>query len=281
MLYIVLVISGILLVVANLIVFRAREPVGKTASLCLAVALGPFFVSCVLPMVAFQGLLLALSVIVWKNSGRGPSYFLRLSCVATLIAFVMAGWLVWKSESEAARLRSLYPYESMEARLPEPRRDPNQNSLTAAAVARLGRVEDEIREIAPCSAICNWRGCTTTRSSGSSTAPDLVFPVCREGPTNGCSLRRSVKSRHLSNRARAWLRPGRPASTKGRRPATNTCWGRYMKTASGTLSLPRASATPRTAGTWRGSYRTGFVRCPGRLLTRQNRTRRPGRPGAP
>jgi hypothetical protein len=149
MLYFVLVISTFLLVVANLIVFRTREPVGKTASLCVAVAVGPFFVSCVLPMVAFQGLFLALAVIVWKNSGRDPSYFLRLSCVATFIAFVMAGWLVWKSESEAARLQSLYPYESMEERLPEPRRDPNQNPLTAATVSRLDRVEDEISRDRP------------------------------------------------------------------------------------------------------------------------------------
>ena len=228
-------------------------------------------------MVAFQGLLLALSVIVWKNSGRGPSYFLRLSCVATLIALVMAGWLVWKSESEAARLRSLYPYESMEARLPEPRRDPDQNSLTAAAVASRSRGGRDLanRPLFRDLQLARLHDDAVQRFIDST---GFGFSRMPRGPTNGCSLRRSVKSRHLSNRARAWLRPGRPASTKGRRPATNPCWGRSMKTASGTLSLPRASATPRTAGTWRGSYRTGFVRCPGRLLTRQNRTRRPGRP---
>jgi len=146
MLYIVVVVSTLLLLVANLIVFRARKPVGKTVSLCLVMALGPFFLACVMPLVAIQGLLLTAAVVLWRNSGRGPSYFLGLSCGTTLIACVIAGSLVWKFERESAQLRSLYPFESMEVRLPVPRRDRHQHPPTAAAALRLDRVEDEIQD---------------------------------------------------------------------------------------------------------------------------------------
>ena len=265
MLYIVLVISGILLVVANLIVFRAREPVGKTASLCLAVALGPFFVSCVLPMVAFQGLLLALSVIVWKNSGRGPSYFLRLSCVATLIALVMAGWLVWKSESEAARLRSLYPYESMEARLPEPRRDANQNSLTAAAVARLGRVEDEISRDRPLFRdlqLARLHDDAVQRFTESSAGSGFsVWP--RRPQRIGCWATLPVRSRHLlQTRARSVTSdPWSPRRARsGRRGhGRSHCWGGCLKTAWRNFRLLLAGLGLRQGPPARGGVRTAPV----------------------
>jgi hypothetical protein len=146
MLYAVVIISTFLLLVANLIVFRARAPVGKTASFCLAIALGPFFVACVMPLVAVQGLLLALAVIIWRNSGRGPSYFLKLSCAATLVAYVIAGWLVFQSEREGARLRGMFPFDSMEARVPITARSPQQKPLAAATLSRLDRVEDAIQQ---------------------------------------------------------------------------------------------------------------------------------------
>jgi hypothetical protein len=145
LLYIVVVVSALLLVVTNLIVYRARKPVGKTARFWAAMALGPFFLACVMPLVAIQVLLLAVATIIWRNSGRGPSYFLRLSCGATLIAYVMAGWLVWKSETEFARLRRFYPFVSMEARVPLIRRGPSQKSITVATAERLGRVEQRIQ----------------------------------------------------------------------------------------------------------------------------------------
>ncbi len=146
MVYIVVVVSTILLLVANLIVFRTRRPVGKTAGFSLAMAVGPALLAFVMPLAAIQGLVLMVAVVLWRNSGRGPSYFLGLSCGATLIACGVAGCLVWKFEREAAEFRSLYPVESIESRLPLAPRHPHPNQLTAAPALRLDRVEDEIQQ---------------------------------------------------------------------------------------------------------------------------------------
>jgi len=146
MLIISLIVSVILLLAANWFVIRARHPVGKTIGLSLGLALGPVFLMFVLPTVALQGLLISAAVIAWRFSGRGPAFFLRLSCGATLVAYGFASWMAWEGEREYARLRALYPYESMEARLPAPKRQTREVSLTAGARDRLDRVEAEITE---------------------------------------------------------------------------------------------------------------------------------------
>jgi hypothetical protein len=144
MLYMSLLVSAFLFLVANLIVFRARKPVGKTVGFCAALALGPFFMMCVLPPVAIQGLLLALAVVGWWISRRGPLLFLRLSCAATLVAYGIAGRIAWQDLRENARLRDRYPYESMDERLPVPKRDPHQAVLSPTTAGRLSRLEETI-----------------------------------------------------------------------------------------------------------------------------------------
>jgi hypothetical protein len=79
-----LIVSSLLMLATNWFVFRARQPVTKTILLCLAVTFGPIFMMFALPAVAFQGLLLVISVVVWGGSRRGPRFFLKLSGAATL-----------------------------------------------------------------------------------------------------------------------------------------------------------------------------------------------------
>jgi len=145
-LYISLIMSAILLLAANWFVFRSRAPVGKTIGLSVGLAIAPFLLLCVLPTVALQGLLLSAAVIAWRVSGRGRLFFLRLSCGATLVSYALAGWMAWEGEREYARLRAVYPYESMEARLPAPKPNTREVRLTAGASDRLDRVEAEINE---------------------------------------------------------------------------------------------------------------------------------------
>jgi len=54
--------------------------------------------------------------------------------------------MAWEGEREYARLRALYPYESMEARLPAPKPNTRELPLSAGARDRLDRVEAEINE---------------------------------------------------------------------------------------------------------------------------------------
>src|SRR5258708_7015748 len=146
MLFISLILSALLLLIANGSAWRARH--AGTTILCssLAFMVGPFFLMCVLPAVALQALLLCGVTIVWRATHRGPSFFLTLSCGATLVAYGLSGMLVLESEREYARLRVRYPYESMEGRLPPPRAVPGGTPLLPAAAQRLSRLEEEIPE---------------------------------------------------------------------------------------------------------------------------------------
>jgi hypothetical protein len=143
-LYVSLIGSSLLLLAVNGIVFRARHPVAPTVALSLSLSVGPCFLFCLLPPVAMQGLLLCGCVILWRLSQRGPSFFLALSGGATVVAYGIAGFWALESQREYARLRDRYPYESMEARLPEPKPDPRQAPLAPDEALRLTRMEEEI-----------------------------------------------------------------------------------------------------------------------------------------
>lgn len=146
MLFISLIASAVLLIAANRIVYRARNPVAKTIGLSLGLSFGPLVVMCLLPTLAIQGLLLGLTVITWRISGRGPATFLRLSCGATFAAYVIGTLMAWTGERESARLRGMYPYQSMEEMVPPPRPAFRDAPLVPAAVGRLEQLEAEIGE---------------------------------------------------------------------------------------------------------------------------------------
>jgi hypothetical protein len=97
------------------------------------------------PVVALQGILFVVASYVWRVSRRGPSSFLSLSCGATLIAYGLLAMVVLPSLREFGRLRALYPYESMEERLPV-KTAPISLTLSAPATERLVRLEAEIPE---------------------------------------------------------------------------------------------------------------------------------------
>jgi len=147
MLIISLILSVLLLLGSNWIVFRAQKQVAKTVGLSMAFVLAPFFLMCILPpVVTVQGLLFSLCVIFMRNSPRGPFFFLKFSCAATVVAYAIAGSAAWRETREFARLRSLHPYESMVERVPEPRSGSRERPLSAAAALRLVRFETEIRD---------------------------------------------------------------------------------------------------------------------------------------
>jgi hypothetical protein len=146
MLIISLILSALLLLGSNWIVFRARKRVAKTVGFSLAFVLAPFFLMCILPAVAVQGLLFSLGVIFTRNSARGPFFFLKFSCAATVVAYAIAGSAAWRESREFARLRALHPYESMVERVPEPRPSSREGSLSTPASRRLVRLETDIIE---------------------------------------------------------------------------------------------------------------------------------------
>jgi hypothetical protein len=146
MLYVSLIVSAALLMLANRAVRRSASP-GIAVSLWgAAFVFTPFLMMCILPAVAIHSLLLWIAVLIWQDSDRGPSYFLKLSCGATVLAYGLAGVLVFRSEREYQRLRRLYPYESMEARVPAPKHGTGAAPLNPASEARLSAIEGKITE---------------------------------------------------------------------------------------------------------------------------------------
>ena len=120
------------------------SPIEGRANLCLALAFGSFMCFCILPPLGIQGLLLAVAAIAWRSSGRGPSFFLKLACGTTVLTYGLVGGWAWQSKLEYARLRALYPFESVETRLPTPKADPLAAPLTTEASRRLKELESEI-----------------------------------------------------------------------------------------------------------------------------------------
>jgi hypothetical protein len=143
-LYISLVSSTVLLLIANLIARRSRHAITGIACIGLAFLFGAFLLMCILPPVALQSLLLCVAAIVCRITHRGLALFVPFSCGATLIAYGVAGIMVVQGEREYARLRSLYPYESMEARLRRPRITPDDSPLLPIAALRLSRLEERL-----------------------------------------------------------------------------------------------------------------------------------------
>jgi hypothetical protein len=144
MLVISLFLSVLLLLIVNGSVWFNREAGPITFVYNLAFVIGPIFLGCFFPAVAIQALLLCGAAIIWRSSDRGLLRFLALSCGATLIAYGVAGVIVLRTEREYARLRVLYPYESLETRLPTPRPVLGAASLRPDATRRLYRLEEEI-----------------------------------------------------------------------------------------------------------------------------------------
>src|SRR5262249_34460280 len=139
-----LILSLILLCVANRAVYRTASP-GETIFLCgLAVFLGPYLLMFFFPLVLVNVLLLLVILWLWRLSRRGPWLFLASSCLATVLTYGVAGWFVWNmGGSSYARLRETYPYESVEERLLLRPHEPDR-ALPSGEMKRLETLEQAI-----------------------------------------------------------------------------------------------------------------------------------------
>src|SRR5205807_1872856 len=95
-------------------------------------------------VVAVQFLLLSVALFVWWTGPRGSAFFLMLSLAATAAAYGVAACFVLQEQSEYARLRERFPYESMEDRLPKPSSRAGLAQLPISASWRLTDLENEM-----------------------------------------------------------------------------------------------------------------------------------------
>jgi hypothetical protein len=140
MLYILLITSAFLLVTSNLFAFYAKSPGPWIISLGVVAILGPPFLNIFMLPLALIAVLLMAALGVWNRSNRGPTFFLKLSSGSAVLALGLAGVMASQIEWEYDRLRALYPYQSIESRLPLLRVSLRERPLAPDAEDRLDRL---------------------------------------------------------------------------------------------------------------------------------------------
>jgi hypothetical protein len=143
MLYVSLVLSAILLLLANVAAFHPKRPMTAffvcgvlfTAAPC---GLGLFF----LPPVGLLFLFLGTTLLLWQALSRKPRVFLPLSLLATVLAYAYPVYSALQDSREFARLRERFPNESLEGRLPVPGDSLRQAHLSHQAEEQLRRLEE-------------------------------------------------------------------------------------------------------------------------------------------
>lgn len=134
MLYISLVLSLILLFIANVAVHRRRWWFLAFFLCGASFAVGLVGFGMFLPPVFLLFVALTVALLPWYRSNRRPWLFLPASCLAAVVAFGIVAWSVVKTEQQYAQLRRQFPYENMEQRLPfEPVRASRPLPVTADA----------------------------------------------------------------------------------------------------------------------------------------------------
>jgi hypothetical protein len=146
MLYISLVLSAGLLLIACWAVCRSRQPIWNTFFSALVFALAPQFLMLFLPVVMMHALVLLAVAVVCSVPRRRPRLFLPLACAATLAVYGIAGWFALQ---EVGQMREQFPYVSMEERLPPPKYRMPGGSLAEAAAKHLTALEEIIADQTP------------------------------------------------------------------------------------------------------------------------------------
>jgi hypothetical protein len=143
MLYLSLVLASLLLVIANLSARRpGRWPVGLIFG-GLGLSFAPVCLGFFSPPVALLFLFLLVAWLVWAAARRRRWLFLPLSGAAAAAAFGIAGWSALEGQQEYDDLREQFPFESMQARVPEPR-PTLRGQLPEPAAQRLTRLEESL-----------------------------------------------------------------------------------------------------------------------------------------
>jgi hypothetical protein len=146
MLYLSLIASGLLLLGVNWMVRRPRVPgsaIGCTGLAGLAVMV---CISFAMPAVAIQAALLVVVALISRGTRRPASAFLWLSCAATLTAYSIVAVLALPAMREYDYLRGMYPFESMEARVPAPKAASGGTTFRPATLDRLSLLDERVPE---------------------------------------------------------------------------------------------------------------------------------------
>jgi|GEM_PF-1492076 len=141
-----LVLSAVMLVAANVIVYRLRKPVAPIAILCLLALFVPLLAGSRHPSVDLLALLLLFSLVSWQVSHQTPAFFLVCSLVSLPIALSiprLSGQRIEHAQYTQPRARNLH--KSLEDdRLTIRKPWPATRELNPLACSELMRVEENL-----------------------------------------------------------------------------------------------------------------------------------------
>jgi hypothetical protein len=143
-LYIALVASAILLLVVNLIAWKAEHPVAPILATAFLIGLASTMICIFLPPVILQAALMCIVASIWGATVYRPWFFHLLSCAATLVAFGVPGYFALR---ETRNLQEAFPYVSMDERLPPAKNHRPARALPTATADRLREIEDKYRDL--------------------------------------------------------------------------------------------------------------------------------------
>lgn len=142
MLYLSLIVSAVVLLLANVFAWKAKAPLPKIWTLSIVAALGSLGACMMfLPPVLVQSLLLGVIVTVWSFGHWQRRTFVLLSCVATLAVYAIIGFFAFQN---VKRLQQQYPYVSMRDRLPSSTLERSTVFLSPSTADRLANQEDQL-----------------------------------------------------------------------------------------------------------------------------------------
>src|SRR5262245_25670697 len=81
-----------------------------------------------------------------KAGGRSWLWVSAISTVCTVLAYAVTGTIALLQLRTYDELREQYPYESMVARVPDPKPVPSEPEMTANTAARLANLEEQIAD---------------------------------------------------------------------------------------------------------------------------------------
>lgn len=144
MLYLSLIVSTVVLLLANAFAWKEKYPNPKILKLSIVAGLGSLGACMIqLPPVLAQSLLLGFLVSVWRFRHWQRRTFVLLSWVATLAVYAVIGFFAFQ---DVKRLQQEYPYVSMRDRLPSTTMERSTVLLSPAAADCLAKQEDEMEQ---------------------------------------------------------------------------------------------------------------------------------------
>jgi hypothetical protein len=157
MLYLSLIGSAILLLLAVIAVVRKGCPVMGFFAGGLAIVFLSFVIGAFLSALLLHFILLTVALLICHNFSRKPRHAVPLLLLASAIPYALASWRAIEEQREFARLREQYPLESMEERLPAPRVVMGADKLPPATEERLIRLEEDMRTQGSRGTIRTWK----------------------------------------------------------------------------------------------------------------------------